>query len=159
MPMTWDAQADAKLLQVIIKVYNIKAVGDKLAEVAEMMGPDCTAKALTHRIAKLKNSANTGTAHGAGWGQKTAAPKERTPATPAENSGASSRKRKRGGLIGAKDDTEDVSSKPAGEKTRGKRKCVVDGAEEVLKKIKAEDEGDIEDEGGEGSEVDGFDFF
>ncbi|KAJ9628575.1 hypothetical protein H2203_002476 [Taxawa tesnikishii (nom. ined.)] len=57
MPMVWNAEADAKLFVAVMKVYDVKVAGNKLNEVAQMMGPDCTAKAITHRLAKLRSQA------------------------------------------------------------------------------------------------------
>ncbi|KAL4745297.1 hypothetical protein BDW72DRAFT_211550 [Aspergillus terricola var. indicus] len=51
MPMNWNDQADAKLLGAIIETssttMNWKAI-------AEIMGPDCTAKAVMHRVSRIK---------------------------------------------------------------------------------------------------------
>ncbi|GAD97994.1 AT hook motif protein [Paecilomyces variotii No. 5] len=55
MPMTWNAEADARLLIAIIAVGNPKMDYDKLSE---FMGGDCTAYAIQHRIRKLKDKAN-----------------------------------------------------------------------------------------------------
>ncbi|KAK4920839.1 hypothetical protein LTR28_012838, partial [Elasticomyces elasticus] len=58
MPMTWTPQADAKLFAAVVKVYEIKlGGGEKLQQIARLMGSDCTAKAITHRIAKIKSEA------------------------------------------------------------------------------------------------------
>ncbi|KAL1848080.1 hypothetical protein Plec18167_008777 [Paecilomyces lecythidis] len=55
MPMTWNAEADARLLIAIIAVGNPKMDYDKLSD---YMGGDCTAYAIQHRIRKLKDKAN-----------------------------------------------------------------------------------------------------
>ncbi|KAJ9273026.1 hypothetical protein DTO212C5_947 [Paecilomyces variotii] len=55
MPMSWNAEADARLLVAIIAVGNVKMDYDKLSE---YMGGDCTAYAIQHRIRKLKDKAN-----------------------------------------------------------------------------------------------------
>ncbi|KAJ9295270.1 hypothetical protein DTO271G3_6093 [Paecilomyces variotii] len=55
MPMSWNAEADARLLVAIIAVGNVKMDYDKLSE---YMGGDCTAYAIQHRIRKLKEKAN-----------------------------------------------------------------------------------------------------
>ncbi|GAB1728185.1 hypothetical protein NU195Hw_g6132t1 [Hortaea werneckii] len=59
MPMVWNAETDAKLLSAILQVYDVKINGVKLAEVAALMGPECTPKALTHRLAKFRSLAKT----------------------------------------------------------------------------------------------------
>ncbi|KAF3921402.1 hypothetical protein ABW21_db0200684 [Orbilia brochopaga] len=50
--MRWDATADAKLFMAVLKVHSLKLNYDAIAK---LMGEDCTAKAISHRIAKLKN--------------------------------------------------------------------------------------------------------
>ncbi|EAS30780.3 uncharacterized protein CIMG_06259 [Coccidioides immitis RS] len=53
MPMTWNAQADARLLLAIIKTspkIDLKAV-------VKHMGNECTEKALRHRIGRLQSLA------------------------------------------------------------------------------------------------------
>ncbi|RMY95629.1 hypothetical protein D0862_08699 [Hortaea werneckii] len=47
------------LLSAILQVYDVKINGVKLAEVAALMGPECTPKALTHRLAKFRSLAKT----------------------------------------------------------------------------------------------------
>ncbi|EXJ85933.1 hypothetical protein A1O1_06302 [Capronia coronata CBS 617.96] len=56
MPMTWDADADAKLFAAVLATSEVKINN---GAVAEMMGPDCTAKAIIHRIAKIKDIARS----------------------------------------------------------------------------------------------------
>ncbi|MCJ1336478.1 choline dehydrogenase 7 [Bachmanniomyces sp. S44760] len=62
MPMNWDEKADAKLFAYVLKLHDIKV---NYPALAEAMGSDCTPKAITHRIAKIKSSlkdgANSGT--------------------------------------------------------------------------------------------------
>ncbi|KAK6341000.1 hypothetical protein TWF696_009312 [Orbilia brochopaga] len=50
--MRWDNTADAKLFMAVLKVHSLKLNYDAIAK---LMGEDCTAKAISHRIAKLKN--------------------------------------------------------------------------------------------------------
>ncbi|TID19494.1 hypothetical protein E2P81_ATG06661 [Venturia nashicola] len=52
MPMNWGPEADAKLFAAVLKVHDIKV---NYAALATEMGADCTAKAITHRIAKIKS--------------------------------------------------------------------------------------------------------
>ncbi|KAE9963351.1 hypothetical protein EG328_011494 [Venturia inaequalis] len=52
MPMNWGPEADAKLFAAVLKVHDIKV---NYAALAAEMGSDCTAKAITHRIAKIKS--------------------------------------------------------------------------------------------------------
>ncbi|KAI7154447.1 hypothetical protein KC349_g7645 [Hortaea werneckii] len=59
MPMVWNAETDAKLLSAILQVCDVKINGVKLDEVAALMGPECTPKALTHRLAKFRSLAKT----------------------------------------------------------------------------------------------------
>ncbi|KAL2215407.1 AT hook motif protein [Thermoascus aurantiacus ATCC 26904] len=54
MPMTWNNQADAKLLAGIIKICKPKM---NLEALAQYMGPDCTAYAVQHRIRKIQAKA------------------------------------------------------------------------------------------------------
>ncbi|THV63790.1 hypothetical protein D6D29_10743 [Aureobasidium pullulans] len=54
MPMTWDAAADAKLFTVVMAVYDIKISGAQNDKIAQMMGSDCTPKAITHRLSKIR---------------------------------------------------------------------------------------------------------
>ncbi|THY58999.1 hypothetical protein D6C97_04242 [Aureobasidium pullulans] len=71
MPMTWDAAADAKLFTVVMAVYDIKISGAQNDKIAQMMGSDCTPKAITHRLSKIR-------AQGAGVSPSTiATPKSR----------------------------------------------------------------------------------
>ncbi|EPS41066.1 hypothetical protein H072_5050 [Dactylellina haptotyla CBS 200.50] len=50
--MRWDSTADAKLFLAVLKVHSLKL---NYEAIAKLMGEDCTAKAISHRIAKLKN--------------------------------------------------------------------------------------------------------
>ncbi|KAI5248177.1 hypothetical protein E4T43_01506 [Aureobasidium subglaciale] len=55
MPMNWNATADAKLFTAVMVVYDVKISGAQVSKIAQIMGDDCTAKAITHRLSKLKN--------------------------------------------------------------------------------------------------------
>ncbi|KAF4152063.1 hypothetical protein CNMCM8927_006681 [Aspergillus lentulus] len=59
MPMTWDHEADAKLLLRIFKTSNIKLDYEDLAK---HMGPDCTTIAIQRRIQRLKMDPRAGSA-------------------------------------------------------------------------------------------------
>ncbi|KAF3931799.1 hypothetical protein ABW19_dt0208126 [Dactylella cylindrospora] len=50
--MRWDNHADAKLFMAVLKVHSLKL---NYEAIAEYMGDNCTSKAVSHRIAKLKN--------------------------------------------------------------------------------------------------------
>ncbi|KAL2423389.1 hypothetical protein ABEF95_007981 [Exophiala dermatitidis] len=54
MPMIWNAEADARLFAAVIATSDVKV---NYAAVAEKMGPDCTAKAIVHRVGKIKELA------------------------------------------------------------------------------------------------------
>lgn len=85
MPMTWNAEADAKvsppyskthhlhrssstnrtqLMAKIIEICDVKLTAIQMAEVAKAMGPDCTPKALSHRMTYFRklgaNSSSSG---------------------------------------------------------------------------------------------------
>ncbi|KAF2238535.1 hypothetical protein EV356DRAFT_528992 [Viridothelium virens] len=51
MPMTWDSHADARLFAAVLKTADVKLNYQALA--AEM-GPECTPKAIMHRIGGIK---------------------------------------------------------------------------------------------------------
>ncbi|KAF2142745.1 uncharacterized protein K452DRAFT_297282 [Aplosporella prunicola CBS 121167] len=88
--MQWNHEADAKLLAAILKVHSFSVSYQALAE---EMGQDCTPKAVTHRIAKLKAIAK-----GSGNTSASAPSTPRKPRTPAKKGATtdSSKKRKRG---------------------------------------------------------------
>ncbi|KAI9653854.1 MAG: hypothetical protein M1821_006885 [Bathelium mastoideum] len=80
MPMTWNAEADARLFAAVLKVHSIKP---DYAALALEMGPECTPKAVSHRFAHLKSK--NGVSGGGSGGGSTPA----TPATPRKrNNGA-----------------------------------------------------------------------
>ncbi|KAI9784685.1 MAG: hypothetical protein M1816_000750 [Peltula sp. TS41687] len=54
MPMTWNDKADVRLFIALLKVHAIKPDYPALAQA---MGPDCTAKAIMHRVTKLRSIA------------------------------------------------------------------------------------------------------
>ncbi|KAF7189891.1 hypothetical protein HII31_08713 [Pseudocercospora fuligena] len=54
MPMDWTPAAEAKLIAAIFQVCDIKISSAEYAELAKTMGPDCTPKAIMHRVTKLK---------------------------------------------------------------------------------------------------------
>ncbi|KAJ9638711.1 uncharacterized protein PV06_02135 [Exophiala oligosperma] len=51
MPMTWNADTDAKLFAAVLATSDVKV---NHAAVAQIMGPECTAKAVIHRINNIK---------------------------------------------------------------------------------------------------------
>ncbi|GAB7323440.1 hypothetical protein MBLNU13_g05892t1 [Cladosporium sp. NU13] len=59
MPIVWNAETEAKLLAGLFKVCEIKVGTQQLKELAEIIGPDCTPKAVTHRLAKFKKMAGS----------------------------------------------------------------------------------------------------
>ncbi|KXT02237.1 hypothetical protein AC578_5102 [Pseudocercospora eumusae] len=54
MPMDWTPATEAKLIAAIFQVCDIKISSAEYIELAKIMGPECTPKALTHRVAKFK---------------------------------------------------------------------------------------------------------
>ncbi|KAI9774807.1 MAG: hypothetical protein M1840_000023 [Geoglossum simile] len=54
MPIRWNAQADVKLFINVLNIHNIKIDYNALADA---MGENVTAKAITHRISKLRQIA------------------------------------------------------------------------------------------------------
>ncbi|CZT21495.1 uncharacterized protein RCC_07358 [Ramularia collo-cygni] len=56
MPINWDAAAEAKLMAAIFTVCEVKVSQPQLKQLATMMGSDCTPKAITHRLAKLRKA-------------------------------------------------------------------------------------------------------
>ncbi|KAK6534346.1 hypothetical protein TWF281_005669 [Arthrobotrys megalospora] len=50
--MRWDSTADAKLFMAVLKVHSLKLNHEAIAK---LMGDGCTAKAVSHRITKLRN--------------------------------------------------------------------------------------------------------
>ncbi|GIK02112.1 hypothetical protein Aspvir_006155 [Aspergillus viridinutans] len=99
MPMTWDHEADAKLLLRIFTTSNIKLDYEDLAK---HMGPDCTTIAIQRRIQRLRMDPRAG---GAVNGDSSA------PATP--------EKRKRG--RGKKDANGDAADKDKASPKKAKR--------------------------------------
>ncbi|KAH1430973.1 hypothetical protein KXW29_005389 [Aspergillus fumigatus] len=59
MPMTWDHEADAKLLLRILTTSNIKLDYEDLAK---HMGPDCTIFAIQRRLQRLRTDPRAGSA-------------------------------------------------------------------------------------------------
>ncbi|CAK4030917.1 Hypothetical predicted protein, partial [Lecanosticta acicola] len=58
MPITWNSENEAKLLAAIFQVCNVQVTEPQKAEAARIMGQGCTAKAISHRIQKIKKGAN-----------------------------------------------------------------------------------------------------
>ncbi|KAI5813027.1 hypothetical protein BZA77DRAFT_346528 [Pyronema omphalodes] len=55
MPMQWNDQADARLFANVLKLHVVKL---DYAQLAKAMGNGVTPKAISHRIAKIKDKAN-----------------------------------------------------------------------------------------------------
>ncbi|KAL9625792.1 MAG: hypothetical protein Q9160_000112 [Pyrenula sp. 1 TL-2023] len=56
MPMTWDDAAKAKLFAAVL---STSSTTPNYAAIAEIMGNECTVKAVTHQITNIKNKAKT----------------------------------------------------------------------------------------------------
>ncbi|KAF2756014.1 hypothetical protein EJ05DRAFT_512584 [Pseudovirgaria hyperparasitica] len=54
MPMNWDTATEAKLFSLLLRESKLSLSADILKRIATEMGPECTPKAITHRIAKLR---------------------------------------------------------------------------------------------------------
>ncbi|KAM0719171.1 hypothetical protein Q7P37_005076 [Cladosporium fusiforme] len=117
MPIIWNAETEAKLLAGLFKVCDIKVSGDQLKELAKIIGPDCTPKAITHRISKIRNAAGALNV-GDGGDAHVATPKSSKKG--AKGAKGSAKKRK---AAGSEDEAVDD-----------------DDGEEILKKAKVEDE-------------------
>ncbi|KAK6351078.1 hypothetical protein TWF718_004251 [Orbilia javanica] len=72
--MRWDTTADAKLFMAVLKVHSLKLNHEAIAK---LMGDGCTAKAVSHRISKLKTLGGD-----VGSGSPKSAPNTPTKATP-----------------------------------------------------------------------------
>ncbi|KAK6361693.1 hypothetical protein TWF730_005407 [Orbilia blumenaviensis] len=70
--MRWDSTADAKLFMAVLKVHSLKL---NTEAIAKLMGDGCTAKAVSHRITKLRGL-------GGDLGSK---PSKSTPNTPTKS--------------------------------------------------------------------------
>ncbi|KAL1643137.1 hypothetical protein SLS58_005106 [Diplodia intermedia] len=131
MPMNWNAEADAKLLLGILKIYDIKInKGPMLDELNAFMGPDCVGLAITNRITRLKKAAE---ADGIGTASGSVTPAAKTP---------KSGKRKNGNASGdsSQDNEESPTKKRAGAKAAStpKREMSKSGGEDG-------DEGELSD--------------
>ncbi|KIW32130.1 uncharacterized protein PV07_03700 [Cladophialophora immunda] len=138
MPMTWDADADARLFAAVLATSEIKI---DYTAVAARMGNGCTAKAVTHRVTNIKNKAKSLEADG-----------DAAPAAPPAANGS----RKRGPKAKTKpekaNDSED-EAKPAAKKRKTENgvKAVAAGRASAKKaapppapKVKKEEEEDSE---------------
>ncbi|KAI1629807.1 hypothetical protein EDD37DRAFT_67814 [Exophiala viscosa] len=101
MPMIWSADADAKLMAAILATSDIKV---NYAAVATLMGPECTAKAVTHRVGAIKAKAKD-----VGLGGPSASPGQ-TQATPHKR-----------GRKSAKADANDSGDEDEGEESPTKK--------------------------------------
>lgn len=112
-----------QLFTAIMTTCGVSLSSDNLAKVAAMIGPQCTAKAITHRIAKIKANSKTTAGDTDGTVTPSTTPKKRGPAA-------------------SKVKTEDGESPP--KKPRAPR---VKGGKKSSAKVKSEDE----DDAGEGA--------
>ncbi|KAK6394829.1 hypothetical protein LTR95_019565, partial [Oleoguttula sp. CCFEE 5521] len=87
MPVVWNAETEAKLLAALFKVTDLKVTQAQMKEIAEIVSPECTAKAISHRIAKFRNQA-------AGFAGKGASETPGTPKGPKTVKKAAGRKRR-----------------------------------------------------------------
>ncbi|CAK1366510.1 unnamed protein product [Cercospora beticola] len=78
MPMTWNDEAQAKLYAIILQVCDVKPSEAQKVEIASRMGPDCTAKAITHKIAAIRKAA-AGTPNATTGSRPTGITKKSTP--------------------------------------------------------------------------------
>ncbi|KAK6521196.1 hypothetical protein TWF506_001421 [Arthrobotrys conoides] len=78
--MRWDSTADARLFMAVLKVHSLKL---NTEAIAKLMGEGCTAKAVGHRISKLR---------GLGGDVGSNSPRQSAPNTPTK---ATPTKRKR----------------------------------------------------------------
>ncbi|ETI21956.1 hypothetical protein G647_06026 [Cladophialophora carrionii CBS 160.54] len=85
MPMVWNDEADARLFTAVLATTDVKI---DWKAVAALMGPECTPKALTHRITTIKKKAGI-----LSNGSSTATPASATPAAPVSGKPANPRKR------------------------------------------------------------------
>ncbi|KAF2484541.1 hypothetical protein BDY17DRAFT_130526 [Neohortaea acidophila] len=60
MPMIWNAEADAKLMAHILQACDAKLSGAQMKEIATLMGPECTPKAIAHRMTFFRKMAGGG---------------------------------------------------------------------------------------------------
>ncbi|KAK6431046.1 hypothetical protein LTR95_012795 [Oleoguttula sp. CCFEE 5521] len=163
MPVVWNAETEAKLLGALFKVTDLKVTQAQMQEIAGIIspgnsrtpfavafvllwvmhadfGPDCSAKAISHRLAKFR-------AAGKKEGSETPVGTPKTPKKGGVGKGKGSTGKKRG-RRGAEedegegeDDEEDVGGgkrAKLGEEGEGE-----DGEGEV--KVKGEEDGDEED--------------
>ncbi|KAF7513328.1 hypothetical protein GJ744_009749 [Endocarpon pusillum] len=54
---SWTAENDLKLASAIIALHQVKVSKDDCERLARIIGDDCTAKAITHRVAKFREAA------------------------------------------------------------------------------------------------------
>lgn len=54
---TWTAENDLKLATAIITLYQVKVSNSDQTRLAAIMGDGCTAKAISHRVAKFREAA------------------------------------------------------------------------------------------------------
>ncbi|EXJ59080.1 hypothetical protein A1O7_06511 [Cladophialophora yegresii CBS 114405] len=115
MPMVWNDEADARLFTAVLATTDVKI---DWKAVAALMGPECTTKALNHRIAAIKKKAGL-LATGGGI----ASPTPASPATPASAKKATPRKRAAKGAMEAEaeDDENDDNGAPVSKKAKAKK--------------------------------------
>ncbi|ERF71144.1 hypothetical protein EPUS_05973 [Endocarpon pusillum Z07020] len=79
---SWTAENDLKLASAIIALHQVKVSKDDCERLATIIGEDCTAKAITHRVAKFREAA-TKLGLAGGGDAAAAAAAAATPGTPA----------------------------------------------------------------------------
>ncbi|KAH6843531.1 hypothetical protein B0T12DRAFT_397741 [Alternaria alternata] len=81
--VNWTADKDQIILKGIFEFHDIKSTGPLLDYLANKIGGDCSAKAVSHRLAKLRNG-GTARANNGSSGSHTpkATPRSRAKSTP-----------------------------------------------------------------------------
>ncbi|KIW67682.1 hypothetical protein PV04_06914 [Phialophora macrospora] len=149
MPMVWNDEANARLFSAVLATTDIKI---DLKAVAAIMGPECTPKALTHRITAIKKKAGALATNG---DSIVPASSPATPNTPMSAKPANPRKRTMKSDATANGHVEDTG--PAAKKARtngstpkGTKKSAPAAPDVVKgedgKKVKHEDDEDDEDD-------------
>nr|OQO16042.1 hypothetical protein B0A51_18272 [Rachicladosporium sp. CCFEE 5018] len=161
MPVVWNAETEAKLLGALFKVTDLKVTQAQMQEIAAVISPgnappllpiliqplqpravlirsvDCTAKAISHRLAKFRTAGKKEGSEGPSGTPKT--PKKAAAAT---GKGSAGKKRVRKGAEDGEgeDDDEDVGG---GKRMKGGEEGDEEGEEGV--KVKGEENADGEE--------------
>ncbi|KAF1957443.1 hypothetical protein CC80DRAFT_547348 [Byssothecium circinans] len=143
----WNAEKDQLILKGVFQFCDIKCSGPLLKHLAEMIGDDCTPKAVSHRLNNIKNT-----------GKMVKGPNDSTTSTPTKASrgakGKGKSKAKAGGGNG--EDLDGPPPSPTPTPTPKKRGRKVKSEEDVFneeeqeesltKKIKSEPIGDDDED-------------